>query len=438
MRLRTIAAWWNKFWFEPVYPTSIGVYRILFGLTVLFYGFILSQDWGLWFSDSGVLSLETAWRTGFKPQVNLFVCLPPGDIWVTRFFFFFMLWAFLLTIGLFTRLSSAMVWLCLSSLYNRNLAIANGATVLMLCFSFFLIFTQAGAAVSADRLWRIARGKEPVLLSKSPPWGQRLIQLQLCFVYFSTAWMKTQSTQWISGVALYYVARDDLWRRFGIPFAEHLWVCKLYTWGTLFLEFLLAMGIWFYEWRYWIISLGFLFHLGMELALNIPWFQYVTASALVTFIEPERLTLLMDKLRAFISRRAGPPHTLFYDGACEACSRSAALARVLDIGGRLSLVNFRTDNRMAIYRNFGPEQTERAEREMLLLLPNGRWLGGFYAFRRISRCLPLLWPISPFLYLPGVSVAGTSFYRWFSKNRYRFLGARCSDGSCRLPENPLK
>jgi predicted DCC family thiol-disulfide oxidoreductase YuxK len=52
--------------------------------------------------------------------------------------------------------------------------------------------------------------------------------------------------------------------------------------------------------------------------------------------------------------------------------------------------------------------------------------GGFYAFRRLTRLLPPLWPLLPLLILPGVNKAGEAVYAWVARNRTRLPGSVCS------------
>lgn len=61
---------------------------------------------------------------------------------------------------------------------------------------------------------------------------------------------------------------------------------------------------------------------------------------------------------------------------------------------------------------------------------SSRTYTGFEGFRRIAWVLPLVWPILPLLYLPGVSMVGNRAYRWIARNRHR-LG--CDSDRCELP-----
>ncbi len=411
MKVQTLRASWDDFWFTPQSPVPIALFRILFGFVVLCYGMILAPDLFLWFGDKGVISLKTAEMTGFKPHINLLACLPSGNFWILIFFLSFMLFALALTFGICTRLSSVVVWLGLATLYNRDLTIANGATILMLVLSFLLIFTHAGAAVSMDRLWRIARGRETEVLTEKAPWGQRLIQIQLSLVYFWAFLFKIQSSQWVNGTALYYIARSNLWLRFGIPFGGYLWATAVYSWLTLLLEFSLSILIWFAEFRYFVLLAGFLFHLGMEFSLNIPWFQITTLSPYVTFIRPEDLRRLMDRIRVGFNRQFRMDAKVLYNVSCEACVRMSRLVRALDLFHRIRWGN----------------QSTLSGHPFEICLSDDRRLHGFEAFRWLLGQLPLLWPMALVASLPLSRSFFRALYNRFTTLRFCLLGIRCQN-----------
>jgi hypothetical protein len=53
---------------------------------------------------------------------------------------------------------------------------------------------------------------------------------------------------------------------------------------------------------------------------------------------------------------------------------------------------------------------------------------GFAALRWLAWRLPLLWPVLPLLYLPGVPALGQRLYLWVARNRFRLVP--CHGGVC--------
>ena len=65
---------------------------------------------------------------------------------------------------------------------------------------------------------------------------------------------------------------------------------------------------------------------------------------------------------------------------------------------------------------------------MHLLTSDGRVLKGFFAFRRLTRRLPGLWPLAPLLHLPFLARFGPDLYDAVARRRH---GESCSAGACR-------
>src|SRR5947209_1145411 len=99
--------------------------------------------------------------------------------------------------------------------------------------------------------------------------------------------------------------------------------------------------------------------------------------------------------RVIGSSKADRSMLMLYDGDCGFCGR---VAEVLGRGPRAHRVAWRPWQSEAVLpAGVTPEHLERAA---VLVLPNGRWLSGFYAFRRLTLLLPRLWPLALLLWLP--------------------------------------
>ncbi len=62
-----------------------------------------------------------------------------------------------------------------------------------------------------------------------------------------------------------------------------------------------------------------------------------------------------------------------------------------------------------------------------------RIYGGFYAFRRMSLLMPMLYPIALILYFPGVGIWGPVMYGGIARNRYFFHRNKiCNNNACFL------
>ena len=68
---------------------------------------------------------------------------------------------------------------------------------------------------------------------------------------------------------------------------------------------------------------------------------------------------------------------------------------------------------------------------MQLIEPDGWLTEGFFAVRRLSLRLPLLWPIAPLVWVPGMGWLGQRAYDGVANRRYLFhTGTLCETNQC--------
>ena len=121
---------------------------------------------------------------------------------------------------------------------------------------------------------------------------------------------------------------------------------------------------------------------------------------------------------------------VIYDGGCPFCQKSVAVLRRLDWLGRLQYFDARDVEHLPACEP--PLEPARLMEEMHLLTPDRCHVyAGFKAFRWMAWRLPPLWPVAPFLYLPGVPALGQRVYLWIARHRYQIVP--CRDGVCEVP-----
>jgi Vitamin K-dependent gamma-carboxylase len=296
---------WNRFFFEPQSPLNIAVFRIIYGVLVLATALLLRGDWLAWYGPHSWISAATMHVVEPGTRLNLFSIIPQTDFAINSLFVVFILAAACLTVGFCTRASSIVVYLCLTSIDQRNLFILHGGDTFLRVSGFFLIFAPAGDALSVDRWLRLRRGQETAELRPRLPWAQRMIQLELAFLYLVSFWWKMKGGAWTEGSALYFIFHLEEFQRFPIPqFLLRPAILRIGSWAALALEFLLGAGIWIKKFRYPLLVAGVLFHLSLEYAINVPLFQWDVLSAYVLFIDPADLARFLDR---FVHRNVNAP-----------------------------------------------------------------------------------------------------------------------------------
>ncbi len=343
MKLLTpVRVFWD-FWTKPIRAESLAMFRILLG--IMFLGSLLTGfapilavtcgDDGIcpaaacddWLAKSGRLCLlrgpvSLPILSDWLPE-NLAHAypwlnnqLPPAwagawTQWGATPGAAYLLFGLLLvsvacmTVGLFTRFSTLVALLLASTIHHRLSWFMNGGDFLFRNGLYFLLLSPAGAVWSVDnvlrrRLWRRSTDA-PVLIA---PWSVRLMQIQVCIMYFFTGLMKL-SPDYLHGEAIYWVLNDIgicRWPYARVPVP--LLVCRLLTWTTLVFEIGFSLFVCIRPLRKYVLLVGVLFHLGIFVVMEIGWFSQVVLCWYVLFVPGEQVAGFA--VRRFAVRRAAP------------------------------------------------------------------------------------------------------------------------------------
>lgn len=410
----------DAFFFRPASPRAIGLFRIFYSLVLLQMTLVhLAPDVLAWYGAKAVVpaSVSQEQYHHLFPHINVLLLFPGNDGAVIAFFQIFVGAIVCLLLGLATRVSSVVVFVCILTLQNQNPYNLNSADVLLRLTAFFLMFSRCADAYSLDRVLNTATGKgDPTALkhTDSSPWAQRLLQLQLAIVYTHATASKALASDWQSGSAVYYAGRYEEMKRFCLPFTfdvQPVW--NFLTWSTILVEGSLALLVWFRPLTRWILLAGLGLHAGLEVSMNIPMFQWTMMSYYVLFMIPEDLDFLLRKIRDVMVRLTGlRPVLLPYSGRELLQSRRVCVIKhfdvlhLIEIGeiddidirdrcgiARQSHGGLRLDNLMVVQEGESPITTT-----------------GFNAFRQIAKRVPAFWPMIPFLYLPGVAAISAMIF----------------------------
>jgi hypothetical protein len=313
MKLSTLWKRFEQFWFGPISPSPLCLFRIFYGILVLGNSLLLMPDLFQWFGHDAMLSQQTVHAyQKFEPRFSLFFMFPETHALIMTLYALLMLSSLSLTLGLFTRFSALLVFVCLLSFHNRGACMFNAGDTILQEQAFLLIFSHAGALYSIDNLlknkfWNKGHAGPSTDLDRtqniSPqlnPWAQRLLQVQLSAVYVHVFLVKIVCSQWIDGSAVYYCGRLEDMARLPTPLFENFWACQLASWSTLVIEFALFALIWFKRFRYPVIILGALLHLGIDWSMQIPTFEFVMIFGMILFIPPEDIDKFVGYLKGLI------------------------------------------------------------------------------------------------------------------------------------------
>jgi hypothetical protein len=296
------AAWeaWRKFWFEPQSVLPLAFYRILLGLLILQSLVIhVGTDFLTWYGPNAIVPIEAVkqyfWNG--EPRFDVLLIFPQEDGWYVGYYISLVIATIFSTIGLCTRYSAFYVCLGLISLHHHDPYNINGGDTFIRLTSIFLAMSPCGEAWSVDNWIKTRRG---IAIDRiHSPWALRMIQVQLALAYCDTFWCKVVGAQWLDGTAVYYATRLDDMLKFNIPFLfDNLFFCKLLSWGTIVIEFSMWTLVWFKEIRYFVLFSALCLHLGIDMTINLPVFEWAFIFCLVTFIEPKDLEWLEARIKS--------------------------------------------------------------------------------------------------------------------------------------------
>lgn len=301
---------WNRFWFTPRRPQTLGLIRILAGSMLVYThavwawggvsfmgpAAILPSDYrrGLWGAGHGAWSLldllpDTLLAWSIMHGLAIFVLL-------------------LFTIGWATRWTGLLSFFIVVSYANRTIGAQFGLDQVNALLALYLWIGDAGAAYSVDawRRSRRGRGGEGASGGEASVWvnlGTRLIQVHLCVVYFFAGLGKAQGEAWLNGDALLmavssyeYQSLPMTWLVHAMPLVHGL------TLLTLFWELSYAALIWPRLTRPIWLATAVLVHLGIGLGMGMLTFGLAMIYANLAFVEPAWVSAWGDRVSRWFRR----------------------------------------------------------------------------------------------------------------------------------------
>lgn len=296
----------RAFWTAQVRPEPLAAFRIAAGVSITLSVLLgMVGDLGLMFSDGGLIPGATAegvlTRTGRFSLKRVFGASLFDGTLGTWILVALLLTALLcVTVGWRTRIAAAVSYVLLVSFTQRSLTLTNGGDDLAVHALFYLMLAPAGALWSLDAKRRGAQKQIPV-------WPIRLMQIQLCLIYFATALSKLNAVgprDWLTGEAVYWALNDITLTRWSYALLPiPIFVCRLLTWGTLLFEFSFPFLIWVPRLRSALLFAGLGLHVGILLSLQVGFFSPNILAFYLLFVPADTLARWQARLASLASRR---------------------------------------------------------------------------------------------------------------------------------------
>ncbi len=274
------SAWTARFrdrLFEPVDGASLAVFRILFGLLMVWEvgRFWDRSDGRSWIRDYYILPQFHFKYYGFE-----WVRAWPGDGMYIHFAVLGLA-GLLLALGLLYRPAALLIFLTFSYVFLLDQARYLNHFYLVCLVAFVMIFVNGHGAWSLDRLLFFRRRAESV-----PYWNVFLLRAQMCIVYVYAGIAKI-NPDWLRArpVADWIRNRDDT------PFIGHLfreeWVAYFVAYFGLIYDLSIGFLLFYRRTRPVAIALALFFHGGNKFLFNIGIFPYLAMALTLMFLEPD-------------------------------------------------------------------------------------------------------------------------------------------------------
>ena len=345
----------DRFFFQPMDPTSLGLVRIATGILVVYLHLVYcigltdylgpyawvnraytnylrkdfplqapSSNWkeGPMESDGAIYNGQTTWSIYFHVE-------DPKWLWVIHSGF--LLAMVLFTLGLWTRVTSVLTWIG-SMMYIQRLqnGMLFGLDTMTNLGLLYLMIAPCGAALSLDR-WLFVRGErrrlgrqyvprppEPLVSAR---FATRLMQMNFCLIYFAAGTSKLLGSSWWNGTAPNRFLLNYSFAPFDVPayvwfikwLVSHRWMWELNgalgVIGTLFLELGFPFLVWNRRMRWFMVSGSILFHTLIALLMGLVTFSLMMLALVLVFVPPEAVRQFVQslgqQLRQLLSGRAG-------------------------------------------------------------------------------------------------------------------------------------
>ncbi len=414
-RLAALGEAWSQIWFQPKPTSPLELARMGIGAALLLhYGLATPYLFDFW-GD-----------TGLMPRGVVLRDLP--DPWTQSVFFYFSApWQWVAFHVLFLVCCAAFAagwrtswvkWIVLIgqvSYDRRNPDMTYGVDWILASLLLILCLAPVGQAMSLDRVRALRAAKRNDLNATLPvycsPWAgacTRLMQIQMAVLFFYSAISKLVRYEWLNGDAIWVVFTMDEYYNSALLnlFASQYWLVNIGTYSTIVIELAFPFLIWQKSTRPYLLASALSLHAQFAVLMGLYYFSFVMMTGHMSFVRPEWLT----RLGLAWKRKMGGME-MIYDGKCGFCVRSMVWFLAFDGLRQVKARNFRTNPSPVV-------SDAQMEKALYLILPGGRALPGFEAYRYVVLRVPGLWWQIPFFYVPVLSrLIGVPIYNWVARNR---------------------
>ncbi|MEW4562399.1 HTTM domain-containing protein [Bremerella sp. JC770] len=282
---------WNRFWFKPTDPATLGLIRIFAGSMLFYTHLVWSLDLTGFMGEQGRFSSELVDRMHQGSTFAFsYLWLFDGNsamLWMVHIAALIILLMF--TLGFYTRVTSVLVFIIAVSYAHRAPGALFGLDQINVMLAMYLMLGGAGEAYSLDRLiekWRYPKHKLPTT-STAANVSIRLIQLHMCVIYLFAGTGKLLGDTWWEGTAMWGAVANSEYQSMDMTWlASYPLLIALLTQVSLAWELTYSALVWPRLTRPLVLFMAIPLHLGIALCMGMVTFGLAMLIANLAFVSP--------------------------------------------------------------------------------------------------------------------------------------------------------
>ncbi|PQO29258.1 HTTM domain-containing protein [Blastopirellula marina] len=282
---------WNRFWFTPTDPATLGLMRILGGSMLFYTHLVWSIDLTGFMGEQGRFSADLVDRmhqgSEFAFSYLWLFDGNPAMLWMVHIAALVILLMF--TLGFYSRITSVLAFIIAVSYAHRAPGALFGLDQVNVMLAMYMMLGGAGEAYSLDRLiekWRYPNRQLPKT-STAANVSIRLIQLHMCVIYLFAGTGKLLGDTWWEGTAMWGAVANSEYQSMDMTWlASYPLLIALLTQVSLAWELSYSALVWPRLTRPLVIFMAIPLHLGIALCMGMVTFGLAMLIANMAFISP--------------------------------------------------------------------------------------------------------------------------------------------------------
>ncbi len=286
-----VGALWNRFWFEPADPATLGLIRICAGAMMFYTHLVWGLDLEAFFGAHGWLpakAIGLLQQDTYSWSYLWWLQDSPVALW-TAHVAALVVFA-LLTVGLFSRVVSVLALIAALAYTGRAMGALFGLDQINVMLAMYLAVGPCGDAFSLDRWLKQRRAGAP--LPARPSWTAnlaiRLIQVHMCIIYLFAGTAKLTGPAWWDGTAMWMALGNMEYQSIDMTWlADWPRLINLMTHVTVYWEIFYCALIWPRLTRPVMLVLAVPLHMGIAICLGMVTFGLVMLIGNLAFVPPQ-------------------------------------------------------------------------------------------------------------------------------------------------------